>query len=93
MRESKIEKDVCDHASELGWLVYKFVSPGTRGVPDRVIMKNGIVIFIEFKKRNEVPSGLQKKQVKKIRDRGIKVFIVDDLKEGIDLINQLTDEL
>lgn len=92
MRETKIEKDTGDHAESLGWLVYKFVSPGTRGVPDRIYMKNGFVFFIEFKKRDEEPNGLQKKQIKNIREQKILVFVIDDIKEGIDLINTMDEK-
>jgi hypothetical protein len=36
MRESEIETKVCNHAKYLGWLCYKWVSPGNRSVPDRM---------------------------------------------------------
>ena len=49
MKESDIEKKVSIYAKKLGFTTYKFTSPSSRGVPDRIYIKNGITFFIEFK--------------------------------------------
>ena len=49
IRERDIEKKACDLAKAAGWLVFKFVSPSQRGVPDRIFIRQGRIVFIEFK--------------------------------------------
>ena len=39
-----------------GYLCYKFVSPGIKGVPDDIIIHNGRVTFIETKRISEMQS-------------------------------------
>lgn len=50
MRESEVEKHLVKKVKELGGLCWKFTSPGTAGVPDRiVILPWGKVVFVELK--------------------------------------------
>lgn len=87
MRESYIEKKVCEYAEELGWTNYKFSSPGNRGVPDRILLRNGKVIFIEFKSKGKEASKLQSFIHKIIRGCGFKVYVVDDIWVGKKIIS------
>ena len=38
MLEKQIEKYFTDKLKELGCIVWKFTSPGTAGVPDRIVI-------------------------------------------------------
>ncbi len=87
MKESKIEKEVCIHANTLGWLDYKFVSPGLRGVPDRMFLREGLLIFIEFKTLGEKPSKIQSKRILELMNQGFAVYIIDDIDKGKNLFN------
>lgn len=49
MRERDIERRVCALARAKGWSVFKWVSPSRRGVPDRIFVRDGRVVFVEFK--------------------------------------------
>ena len=50
MLEKCIEKHLVKGVKKLGGLCYKFVSPGTQGVPDRIIITaQGRIIFAELK--------------------------------------------
>lgn len=82
--EKVIEKKVCDHAKELGCLVYKFTSPARRSVPDRmfILPKGKGVFFIEFKRKGAAPTEAQKIEIAKIRAQGTRVFVVDDITSG-----------
>ncbi|MCM1441454.1 MAG: VRR-NUC domain-containing protein [Roseburia sp.] len=89
MYESAFEKKLCDHIKSLGGKAYKWVSPGTRGVPDRIaILPGGKVIFIEVK-RPGLSDGLsvrQKKVREKLETLGCAVWRIsdmDDLKERL----------
>ncbi len=82
--EKVIEKKVCDHAKQLGCLVYKFTSPSRRSVPDRLfIMPAGKgVFFIEFKRKGCKPTEAQKIEIAKIRGHGIVVGVIDNVTDG-----------
>jgi hypothetical protein len=82
MRESTIEKKVSDYAKTQGWLSYKFVSPSNRGVPDRIYLKSGKCIFIEFKAPKKKPTKLQEKIISRIREQDLEVYIIDDIEKG-----------
>ena len=87
MRESVIEKKVGDYATSKGWLVYKFSSPNTRAVPDKIFMRNGVVFFIEFKAPGKLPTKLQYANHKRIKEHGVSVFVIDDIEKGIALVD------
>jgi hypothetical protein len=87
MRESVIEKKVGDYATSKGWLVYKFSSPNTRAVPDKIFMRDGVVFFIEFKAPNKLPTKLQHANHKRIKEHGVSVFVIDNIEKGIALVD------
>lgn len=50
MREKVVEKYLREEIEKLGGTCEKFVSPGKRGVPDRIItMPGGVIEFVELK--------------------------------------------
>lgn len=85
MRESHIEKKVCEYAQANGWLSFKFT--GHKGVPDRIFIKDGKTLFIEFKAPGALPTALQKRIHDKITAHGVAVFVVDDIEEGYKIVN------
>lgn len=88
MLEKDIEKKVCKYAKDNGFLVYKFTSPGQWAVPDRVfISPNKSVFFIEFKAPGKKPTPAQMREITRIRDKGILVFVVDDVTDGKRIID------
>jgi len=87
MRESEIETKVCNHAKNLGWLCYKWVSPGNRSVPDRIFFRYGETIVIEFKAEGKKPTKLQQKTINKLIDQGIRTCVIDSVDKGVMLFN------
>ena len=87
MLESKIEKEVTKYAELLGWLAYKFTSPGKRGVPDHIYFKEGRTLLIEFKQWGKMPSNLQRLHINKIEAQLIDVYIIDSIETGKELFN------
>ena len=50
MKESQVERRLVEGVRKLGGVCMKFVSPGTPGVPDRLIITaTGRIIFAELK--------------------------------------------
>ena len=83
MRESIVEKAICDYAKSRGFLTYKFVSPGHKGVPDRMfISRNGKVLFMEVKAPGETPTPLQLREIRKMRERGVNAVWCDETELG-----------
>lgn len=77
MLESKLEKKFVEDLKKSGCLVYKFVSPGNDGVPDRIIVTpGGSVYFVEFKAPQGNLSAVQKMQIGRLRGHGARVFVI-----------------
>lgn len=78
MRESSLEKRFVREIKKLGGKAPKWVSPGYRGVPDRlVILPGGRTIFVEMKAPGKPLSPLQAKWAVDLRKMGHQVFKID----------------
>jgi Holliday junction resolvase len=86
MRERDIERKACDLAKEAGWLVFKFVSPAQRGVPDRIFIRQGRIVFIEFKAPSARPTKLQWRMIERLRDQGCEVYVCDSVESACDAL-------
>lgn len=60
MREHVIERYLCRRVEEADGLAIKFTSSGNRGVPDRMCVLPGAIIFVELKAPGKHPNKLQK---------------------------------
>lgn len=81
-RETKIEAAIIAFAELHRWWTCKFVAPGLRGVPDRIFIRDGVVIFIEVKKVNEEPTVQQHKRHREMRAAGVAVYWFDNLNDA-----------
>ena len=82
MRESKIEKDVGDIATRHGWYHRKFTSPARRSVPDRLFLRDGVALFVEFKAPGKRITKSQEHEHAKIRTQGFTVHVIDSVEAG-----------
>jgi hypothetical protein len=90
MLEKTIEKKVCDYAKKQGCLVYKFVSPAHRGVPDRMfITPKGRVFFIEFKAPGKKPTPLQRHELDKLTNVGVFASYANEYETGRGLVDMM----
>lgn len=84
MRESEIEKYLREKVKRLGGKAYKFVSPGTQGVPDRMVcLPGGELFFAELKAPGQAPRPSQLYQINLLRRMGQRVEVIDS-KEQVD---------
>lgn len=88
MRESTIEKKVCDFARSKGCIVMKLAGPNQKGQPDRMILKDGGVLFIEFKAPGKLPTALQERWLRQLTEQGFIAKACDNVKDGIVLVNR-----
>ena len=85
-REATIEAKVCAYARNAGWLVYKFKSENNRGVPDRLFIRNGRVVFLEIKQPGKQPTPGQYRELKKLNEAGVEAYWVDNLEDAIRIL-------
>ncbi|MBD2782507.1 PDDEXK family nuclease [Xenorhabdus szentirmaii] len=78
IREDVIEKNLVSEIKKVGGIAYKFVSPGRRGVPDRiVVLPDGRVVFVECKAPGEKPRPDQLREHERLRALGQTVVVLD----------------
>jgi Holliday junction resolvase len=87
IREKDIEAKVVEWAKKNGWLTFKFVSPSQRGVPDRIFIKDGFIVFIEFKAPGKKPTQLQAHMIRKLRDAECEVHVCDSVESACDALS------
>lgn len=80
MREDILEHDIEEYlvrrVKAVGGWPLKFVSPGTRGVPDRLLIFPGRVIFVEVKRPGKTSRKLQRAVQGKLIEYGQEVSTV-----------------
>lgn len=77
MLEDVVEQYLIDTVAVLGGMTYKFVVPGVRGYPDRIVKLPGVSAFlVELKKpKGGVVAELQKVRHAELRAVGWTVFL------------------
>ena len=91
MRESSVETNICAAVKSRGGVAWKWVSPGRRGVPDRIcIFPKGIIIFVELKRPGlkDGRSEQQKKVFRILQKLGCNVWRIDS---GEDFVKRLSE--
>jgi hypothetical protein len=84
MLESEIEQYLVDQVKHCKGYIFKWASPGNRGVPDRIVFINKQVWFIELKRPGGKRS-IQQIVVSKIILRFTPNYLVISSKDNIDL--------
>ena len=79
MREKAIEQKLARAVRSRDGICPKLVSPGTDGMPDRMILlPAGRIGFVEVKAPGKKPHPLQARRHEQLRALGFPVFILDD---------------
>lgn len=83
MLERTIEQALVQRAKQVGALALKWTSPGTTGVPDRIVwLPGGRVFCVELKAPGQKPTPLQAATHRQLQALGHDVYVVDS-KEGV----------
>lgn len=80
-REFKVEDYLLDQVEGIGGKCYKWVSPGYNGMPDRIAVFKGCVIFVETKRPKGKARILQKIRHKELQRQGMLTAIADTKQE------------
>ena len=79
MREKAIELQLARAVKNIGGMCPKLVSPGTDGMPDRLVLLPGCRIgFVEVKAPGKEPRPLQVMRHRQLCSLGFPVFVLDD---------------
>jgi len=91
-KEKDIESDIVKYAKTRGVLSYKFVSPNTRGVPDRIFLFDGRAMFMEVKRAvGGVVSHQQETQIQFLNQAGCPAYVVSSVDAGTIFIDSFID--
>lgn len=89
--EKDVEDPVCDYAkTKYQMMAEKFTSPAKRSVPDRLFTTTkGFMFFIEFKAPGKEATEKQLDDHDIRRQHGVAVFVIDNVRAGKDLIDNM----
>lgn len=89
MLEKHLEAKIVAYCKAHDILCYKFSSPAHRGVPDRILIKNGKVLFLELKRPKGMPTALQTREIERIREHGIPATWTDSYEDAVMIMEGL----
>lgn len=91
MTEKELEQKLVKVVKDNGGVCLKFTSPGTAGVPDRLILfQNAKAGFVEVKKPGKGKlSALQRHWLKRLMGYGFPVFVLDDPEEIQEIVRKI----
>ena len=93
MRERDIEQRLVREVRKMGGEAFKWVSPGNDGVPDRIVMLPGLIIFVELKADRGRLSSVQKVQIRRIQKLGQDVEVVQGMDELEEFLERMKHEI
>lgn len=82
MTEKQIELKLVKEVTALNGWCPKLFSPGTSGMPDRIVLlPNGRAFFVELKAPGKKPRPLQERVHEKLRELGFDVYVIDSFEK------------
>ena len=92
MREKQIESKLVKAVRNVGGMCPKLVSPGTDGMPDRLVLLPGCRIgFVEVKAPGKEPRPLQTQRHRQLRELGFPVFVLDDPEQVPQIVKEVSE--
>ena len=92
MREKEIESYLRDRIRRIGGKAYKLVSPGSNGMPDRLVcLPGGRVIFVELKAPGQHPRPMQIYRIGELKQKGFRVEVIDSKEQVDEFVKELSE--
>lgn len=92
MREKQIEQRLIKAVKDQGGMCPKLISPGTDGMPDRmVLLPEARLGFVEVKKPGAKPKPLQERRHEQLRELGFLVLVLDDPEKIPEIIKEIQE--
>lgn len=90
--EKHLEQIFTKQVKKYGGLAFKFVSPGTTGMPDRIVLlPEAKIAFAELKSPGKKMRPLQLKRKQQLEALGFKVYCIDSFKAIDDAVKEMMD--
>lgn len=93
MLEKTIETRLKREIEKLGGMCLKFTSPGTPGVPDRIVIFSGKIYFAELKRPGGKLRPLQEVVQQKLKSHGAKIYTIDSYESIKEFCNRIKKEV
>lgn len=91
IREKEVEKKLVAAVKKMGGICPKWVSPGTDGMPDRIVLlPGGKIAFVELKAPGKKPRTLQIRRHEELRHLGFQVLVLDDPEKIGGILNAIS---
>mgnify|MGYP001758873827 CR=1 FL=1 len=93
MLERTIEQTLVRETKKAGGIAPKLTSPGTAGMPDRLlILPHGKICFVELKRPGQKPRPIQVRQMGRLTQLGCMVRTIDHPNQIQNLINEIQQQ-
>jgi len=90
--EKLIEKTLAAEVKKLGGWSLKLLSTYVTGLPDRLILlPGGVIFFVEVKTTGKKPTTIQLIIHERLRRLGFRVEVIDSLKQLNQILNNLLE--
>jgi hypothetical protein len=87
-RESSLESKFKKAVEKKGGWALKLLSVHINGLPDRIVLlPGGIIFFAELKTTKKTAEKIQEFQHRKLRKLGFKVYVIDNSQQIKDILN------
>jgi conserved hypothetical protein len=77
MNEKTLENRLKKAVEAAGGLCWKLTCPGTAGVPDRICLMGGRVVFVEVKAPGARPRAIQRQRMRQLQAQGFTCLVLD----------------
>lgn len=89
LRESVVERGICNFGESAGITMQKQNGPGNRGKTDQLCMKSSVAAFLEIKRPGEKPTALQLRYMRLRREDGFEADWCDNVADGIAFLKRV----
>ena len=80
MRESSVQRKIIKQMEKEGWMVIKIIRANMAGLPDLLLLREGVARWVEVKQPGKKPTALQSARHALLRRMGFSVEVMDTIK-------------